>query len=193
MSHYNVDYIPYPTKGYAAEIYAGKKGFSKNFNTWYFTGKAFGSWHLSPKIFLSSQIYAHIKLPFRQPFINRQFLGYNDAFIQGYEYFVIDGVAGGFLKTTITREISNFKIRVPPVKKGNEPFYIPFRFFAKVYGNTGYVHNPQPGNNQLSNRQLYTGGFGIDILTFYDISFKLDWSFNQLGQNGLFLHRNSIF
>lgn len=54
---------------------------------------------------------------------------------------------------------------------------------------SGNVHNPQPGDNSLSNKMLYSGGFDIDILTFYDIKFKLEYSFNSLGQNGLFLHR----
>ncbi len=40
---------------------------------------------------------------------------------------------------------------------------------------------------------LYTAGFGIDLVTFYDLSFKLDYSFNQLGQNGLFLHIRNDF
>ena len=35
---------------------------------------------------------------------------------------------------------------------------------------------------------IYTGGFGIDIITFYDFQLKFEFSFNQLGQNGLFLH-----
>ena len=113
--------------------------------------------------------------------------------MQGYEYYVVDGVAGGYLKTTLTREVLNFNIRIPPAKKGKEAQRIPFRIFAKVYGNTGYVHNPQPGDNFLSDKMLYSGGFGIDILTFYDVTFKLEWTFNQLGQNGIFVHRKTIF
>ena len=31
------------------------------------------------------------------------FLGYGDVFMQGYEYYVIDGVAGGYLKTTLNQ------------------------------------------------------------------------------------------
>ena len=40
---------------------------------------------------------------------------------------------------------------------------------------------------------LYSGGFGIDILTFYDINLKIEYSFNQLNENGLFLHSNGGF
>ena len=112
--------------------------------------------------------------------------------MQGYEYYVVDGVAGGFIKTTYTRELFSFNIKSPG-KKMQLPEKVPFRFYAKIFGNAGYVHNPQPGANFLSNKMLYSAGIGIDIFTAYDFTMKLEWTFNQLGQNGLFLHRKSIF
>ena len=39
----------------------------------------------------------------------------------------------------------------------------------------------------------YTGGFGIDILTLYDLNLRLEYSFNQLNENGLFLHTKGGF
>lgn len=193
MSYYDLDYIPYPTKGYAVQLFVGKSGINKVNNQWNVSIKSSASWHLWPKTFLNLNLYGSIKAPFKQPYFNQRFLGYGDVFMQGYEYYVVDGVAGGYLKTTLTREVLNFNIRIPPVKKGKEAQRIPFRIFAKVYGNTGYVHNPQPGDNFLSDKMLYSGGFGIDILTFYDVTFKLEWTFNQLGQNGIFVHRKTIF
>jgi hypothetical protein len=89
-------------------------------------------------------------------------------------------------------ELFSFSIKAPG-KKNALPVRIPFRFFPKIYGNAGYVHNPQPGENTLPNRMLYSGGIGLDILTAYDFTLKLEWTFNQLGENGLFLHRKSIF
>lgn len=192
VSYYDLDYIPYPTKGYAAQVSVSKKGFDKVINVWELTAKGSGNWHLTPKLFFNLNMYGGIRLPFRQPYVNQRFLGYGDVFMQGYEYYVVDGVAGGYLKTTLTREILNFNIRIP-YKKGKVPLHIPVRIFGKVYGNTGYVYSPQPGNNFLSNKMLFSGGFGIDILSFYDVTFKLEYTFNQLGQNGLFLQRKTIF
>lgn len=193
MVYYDLDYIPYPTRGYAAQVFAGKSGFDKTINLWQLSAKGSATWPVIKKTFLNLNAYGGIKLPFKQPYFNQRFLGYGDVFMQGYEYYVIDGVAGGYLKTTITREIFNFNIRIPPIKKGKEAQRIPFRIFAKMFGNAGYVHNPQPGENALSNTMLYSGGFGIDILSFYDVTFKLEWTFNQLGQNGIFIHRKTIF
>jgi hypothetical protein len=192
MTYYDLDYIPYPTVGYAAQVMINKKGFNDVINLWQLSVKGLGSWRVAPRMFLSLRGYGTVKLPFRQPYITQGLLGYSDVFMQGYEYYVVDGAAGGYLKTTLIREIFNCNINPPP-RKGRELPGIPVRIFAKIYGNAGYVHSPHPGENSLSNKMLYSGGFGIDILTFYDFTIKLEWTFNQLGQNGLFLHRRSIF
>ncbi len=193
LNYYNLDYIPYPTKGYAARVSIGKSGFNNIINLWQLHAKGLALWPVSSKSFFSLNVYGGIKLPFKQPYFNQRFLGYGDVFMQGFEYYVIDGVAGGYLKTTYTRQLLSFNIKTPVVKKGKESHRIPVRIFGKAYGNTGYVHNPEPGENALSNRLLYSGGFGIDILAFYNVTFKLEWTVNSLGQNGLFLHQKTTF
>ncbi|MBC7948422.1 MAG: hypothetical protein H7Y42_11115 [Chitinophagaceae bacterium] len=192
VSYYDLDYIPYPTKGYAVEGGLGKRGLNKVMNIWQLSAKAFGSWHTGKKSFVSAGVHGTIKAPFKQPYYNQRMLGYGSMFMQGYEYYVVDGVAAATVKSTYTRKLFNFNIKIPGGKK-REPQRIPVTFYGKVFGNAGYVHNPQPGNNFLADKMLYSGGFGIDIFTLYDVTFKLEWSFNQLGQNGIFLHRNSIF
>jgi outer membrane protein assembly factor BamA len=192
MSYVNLDYIPYPTRGYAAEILLGKKGMNHVMNVWQLFVKGSGNWHLTPKLFLQVNAFGGLKLPFKQPWFNQRFLGYGDAFMQGYEYYVVDGVAGGYLKTTISHKLFSFDIRTPS-RPRTRIDHIPFAFYGKIYGNTGYVYNPQPGENNLSNKMLYSGGAGLDVVTFYDITFRLEWTFNQLGQNGLFLHRRTMF
>ena len=71
--------------------------------------------------------------------------------------------------------------------------YIPFTFFAKTYADLGYEYNKKEFAANLNNKLLYTGGFGIDILTFYDVNLRFEYSFNQLNQKGLFLHTQSGF
>lgn len=112
--------------------------------------------------------------------------------MRGYEYYVVDGVAGGVVNATLARQLANFSLNLPVLKKYTSRL-IPLKIYGKVYGNTGYVHNPRPGFNQLANKMMYGGGFGLDILTDYDFTLKLDFSFNQLGENGLYLHKKTIF
>ncbi len=192
MTYYDLDYIPYPTKGYAAEVGISKKGFNSSMNVFQLSAKGVANWTTGKRSFFTLGIGGLIKLPFKQPFYNQRLLGYGGFSLQGYEYYVVDGVAAGYLKTTFSRRLLKFNIKVPGGKK-REAMRIPITFYGKVFGNTGYVHNPQPGNNFLTNKMLYSGGFGIDIFTLYDVTLKFEWSFNQLGQNGIFLHRNSVF
>lgn len=192
MNYFDVDYIPYPTKGYVADITVGKKGINNIMNMWYLNAKGLGSWHTGKNSFFSLALAGSIKAPFSQPYFNKRVLGYGDVFMQGYEYYVVDGVAGGYAKATFAKKIASFKIRIPGTRK-LAPQAIPINIYGKTFGNLGYVYDPDPGSNTLSNRVLVSGGFGIDIFTIYDWTLKLEWSFNQLGENGLYLHRKTIF
>ena len=192
MTFYDLDYIAYPTKGYAAEVTIQKEGFNNAVNVWQLITKGSGHWPTGKKTFFSLNAYGTVKMPFTQPYFSQRLLGYTDIFMQGYEYYVIDGVAGGYVKASLTRRLFNFNINVPGTKK-IAPQRIPFNIYGRIYGNTGYVYNPNPGNNYLSNKMLYSTGLGIDITTIYDFALKLDWSFNQLGQNGIFIHKKVIF
>ncbi len=193
MTYYDVDYIPYPTKGYAADIKISKKGFTRFYNLFQLTAKGSANWHVGKRSFFSLNGYGTVKLPFKQPYFNQRLLGYNDIFMQGYEYYVIDGVAGAYLKASLARRIVAFNVKIPGTKK-LAPQKIPFNIYGRIFGNTGYTYHPNPViNNNLSNKMLCSGGIGIDIVTIYDFTFRIDWSFNQLGQNGIFLHKKALF
>ena len=70
---------------------------------------------------------------------------------------------------------------------------IPFRFYLKGYADVGYVHNKfNTTGNIFSNKLLYTGGFGLDILTIYDIVLRFEYSFNQLNERAFFFHKNDF-
>jgi len=40
---------------------------------------------------------------------------------------------------------------------------------------------------------LRTWGLGLDIVSIYDFLFKIEYSFNQLGRNGLYLQTRREF
>lgn len=191
LNYYKVDYIPYPTKGWMGEVAFLKRGFAKNMNLWQLTGKYTASWKVFNKTFFSTQDYGILKLPFEQPFINQRLMGYSDVYLRGLEDYVIDGVAAFITRSTLRRELIRFN--VPTFLNSRSHAKIPFRIFAKIYGDMGYSHNPNFGDNSLTDRMLYTAGTGIDVISFYDFVFRFEYSFNQLGQNGLFLHIKNDF
>ena len=126
-----------------------------------------------------------VKLPFEQAFINRRALGFGSLSLRGLEVYLIDGVVAGVAKYTLNKKVAEFKISIPFKLKSLA--YIPFKIFAKTYTDIGYSYLSKKYDSRLNNKLLYTGGFGIDVVTFYDIVFKVEYSFNQLGEKGLFL------
>jgi outer membrane protein assembly factor BamA len=181
----SVNYIPYPLKGFSWEVSFTKRGLNKAINLWQFDAKAGKYWEIFPKYYFAWQLSGTVKLPFDQPYFNQQLFGYGDVFLRGLENYVIDGVASGLSKATFRKEIWSPKLHTG--LKSRSYAVIPFRFFLKAYGDMGYVYNKTSLTfNSLNNRFLYSGGAGLDILSIYDATISLEYSFNQLGQRGLF-------
>jgi outer membrane protein assembly factor BamA len=192
LAYFDVDFNPYPTKGHMGELMLKKKGFNDPVNLWQFSAKGSAFWPMSKNYFFNLTAVGMLKLPFRQPYVTNQFIGSDDQYLQGYEYYVIDGVAGGYTKASIARPLVNtfFHVRSGRIQRLN---HIPFKLYAKTFVNAGYVYSDRPGQNQLNNKFLYSAGVGLDIVAFTDFVIKLEWSFNRLGENGLYLHRRNYF
>jgi outer membrane protein assembly factor BamA len=192
VNYSDVDYIPYPLKGFEAQASISKKGVNKTVNVWELTLGTGNYWEVMPKWYFSVNTMGTLKLPLKQPFFNTRLMGYGEMSMQGYEYYVMDGVAGGYVQTNFSRLLFDFRLRLPKMKRQTIN-YLPFKFYGKIFANTGYVYNPNTVDNHLNNRMLYSGGLGIDILTAYDLNIRVEWSFNQLGENGVYLHRKKYF
>ncbi len=190
---YNVNNIAYPWNGFALTGSLVQRGLgAKGMNLWQASVKAGKFFELKKKTSISIIGHSLIKLPFSQPMYNMTALGYGDWFLQGLENYVIDGVLAGILKVTVKQDVLN--INVPTFIIKNEKYKkIPFKFIVKAYGNMGASHIPYLTTNLLNNRFLYTGGFGVDVLSYYDFVAKFEYSFNQLGEKGLFLHLRKEF
>ncbi|WP_121352858.1 POTRA domain-containing protein [Flavisolibacter nicotianae] len=186
----DLDFNPYPTKGKEGEVSLHKAGFGGDVNLWQLSLKGSRYWPLGTRYFFSLNAGGVLKLPFRQPYFTQHFLGYGDAYLQGYENYIIDGVTGGYAKATISRSLLKTAVSLPQNKWFKSLRSIPVKLFVKSFVNTGYAYN---GNetpyNGLNNRMLYSAGVGADLVLFTDLVFKFEWSFNQLGQNGLYLHQ----
>ncbi|MFN2456989.1 MAG: POTRA domain-containing protein [Chitinophagaceae bacterium] len=187
LEFFDVDFIPYPTKGFAAEASLEKRGVDKSMNLWQLSVRTNATWPLSNNYFFNLGLTGIMKLPLRQPYITQHFIGQDNMYLQGYEDYTINGVAGGYTKATFSKQFLNTAIHIPSerIKRLN---HIPLKIFGKVYGNTGYIYNQHVAKNSLSKKWLYSGGVGLDIILFYDLVFKIEWSLNHLGQNGLYLH-----
>ncbi|HYJ39068.1 MAG TPA: POTRA domain-containing protein, partial [Chitinophagaceae bacterium] len=190
VEYYNVDYIPYAQKGFMGEVSIMKRGFNKDMNMWQIGYRANQNVKLSRKASYSLQSNGLIRFPFDQPYVNLRMFGYGDFYLRGLEKYVVDGLAGMLVKNTLRREVLAFNITSPfntSIQK------IPFQFFAKTYFDAGYSYNKSSDANYLANRMMYTGGFGIDMKTIYDVILRFEYSFNQKGEQGFFFHVKNDF
>jgi outer membrane protein assembly factor BamA len=182
----NANNAAYALKGVTSYVTVSKRGLglTGGTNRFYVEAAYNKFWAYAHNWYSSLQVIGNVKLPFEQPYINQKAIGYGNANLRGLEYYVIDGVAFGILKSTLKKKL--FSIKIPMPFTSSIIPSLPFSIFAKTYADIGYSYNKKNYVTNLNNRFLYTGGFGIDILTLYDISLKIEYSFNQLGQQGLF-------
>lgn len=188
LGYTNVDNINYPLKGkiYGFNIQKRGLGLTGGINMLSLSGTSSRFFIHKKKWYSAAQAYTKVILPFKQSYINQRSIGYSDFYLRGLEFYVIDGVAAAVVKYTLKRRLFGFNIPVPFRIRAIPR--IPFAFFAKSYADAGYSYIKKENDTRLNNRLLYTAGFGVDILTLYDAAINLEYSFNQLGENGLFLH-----
>lgn len=189
--YFNVDYIPYPLRGWMVDFYALQR-FSSSIPMTQVGGKMQATWRFAKKSYMNFQSSFAVTLGSReQPFYNSRMLGYRSLYLQGLEYYVADGNMAGMIRATLRREVLSFTLR--NVVKWKSHSEIPFRFLVKTYGNLGYAHSKNPGNNFMNNQLLSTAGFGLDIMMIYDMVLKLEYSYNQFGERGFFIHTATDF
>jgi outer membrane protein assembly factor BamA len=187
VSYANTDKNAYPLAGLKYNYGISKRGlgFSGGINSTTFFGSFAKYIPHKHNFFSSIKSSAILKLPFNQAYINQRAIGFGSLKLRGLELYIIDGVAAFTTNYTFSKKVFSFRIPIPFKIKAIP--YIPFSFFVKTYADMGYSYIPQQYNTRLNNRFLYTGGIGLDILSLYDLVFKIEYSFNQLGQKGLFL------
>lgn len=121
-------------------------------------------------------------------------LGYGGNQLRGYELYVIDGLHYGFLKTNI-----NFLFFQAQRYFGKWVFVNQFRHFqVKAYASAaidvGYARSEYFNEeNELNNSLLLGGGPALHILLYNYFLFRMEYSYNRLGESGLFLHFKASF
>lgn len=143
---------------------------------------------LHKKLYSSHVFRGRLSFPEAQPYTYVYAMGTGSEYLRGYEYYVIDGSHYGILRTNLKYELINYTIRKIPIR------YIatlPIRIYPKIFADLGYAKNRFAGNSYLNNRPLYSWGAGVDIVSVYDFKLRLEYTWNHLGEKGLFLHINN--
>ncbi|HWY12781.1 MAG TPA: POTRA domain-containing protein [Bacteroidia bacterium] len=188
------DYKPYPLKGVTVEIGITKDGlnfvYDESLNNLYAVVSLKKFTPLSKRFFIANQIKGrYINTDYIPYYFNRA-LGYNNDYIRGYEYYVIDGQSFALIKNSLKfKLIKQHIVEVNALKKRFSQFStVPYSVYLTLNGDAGYVQDKFYGNkNSLNNTWQYGYGIGLDFVTFYDIVARFEYTFNKQLQHGFFI------
>ncbi|MCK9629103.1 MAG: hypothetical protein M0R37_10995 [Bacteroidales bacterium] len=138
---------------------------------------------------ISAILSAGISTKNRNAYTLDKAIGYELAYLRGMELYVADGQHYSVLNPTL-------KYNIIPTKVVNIEWLsflrkfskIHFALYGKAFIDCGYAYNKYRtvASNNLSNKFLYSSGFGLDFVTYYDINLSIEYSFNMLNKGGIF-------
>ena len=186
--------ISYPIKGSFNEVILGfNKGFNNGFNNVRLTAKTENHFSLKPRLYFGNSIKIKVQSNTSLPYVLNESLGFED-YLRGYEYYVLDGEHFALAKTALKYEvIPKKKLEVPYFKmeQFKKTFY---SVYFCIFADMGTVTDSQyADNNALNNIFLFSQGFSLDFVTYYDKLLRLEYSRNHLNEWGLFIHFSNPF
>lgn len=195
------DYAPYPLHGYYFDFSLNDYGLGfalpqqKTFNIAYVQSSIHKYGKITGNFFYSAEAEGKVSQNGEQPYYLQRGLGYGNDFVRGYEYYVVDGNNYALLKGEIKYRLLNMPLinlptRQLPFLRQRQFNKTNFALYLTAFSDWGYVGNADPDvvNNFLVNTPLWGKGVGIDMLTYYGIVLRAEYSFNQLNQGGFYLH-----
>jgi outer membrane protein assembly factor BamA len=188
-NHDRRDNVQYPLQGYRYGFQVSKLGLLPTDNT----NQAYVySWYhkyipVGERWFFNSGIKARVSAPLRRPYAQTVGLGYRADLVRGYELYVIDGQHYFLWGNEFKYKLFSFQKTIPwiPVSQFNT---IPLTAYLNTFADLGMVRNyyPELSNSNLSNRLLAGAGVGLDLVTYYNMVFRLNYTINGLGQDRFF-------
>jgi hypothetical protein len=187
------DYKVYPLKGTYYDLIISKSGLGilKNgdISMLEIGGSLRKYFQMSKKFHASVDLAGKISTNPDQPYFYQRGLGFGRTFVRGYELFVVDGQSYALAKNTV-------KFTLIPTTEKNIPFIhsdkfgkIHYALYLNAFFDIGYVRNyVNYEYNNLSNRVLFGTGFGVDLVTYYDVVFRVEYTINRQGQSGIYVH-----
>lgn len=180
------DYNAYPTKGASTDIALSQR-FSKGSNLTAFQFRQVVAHPIAPSRFLLAESFTIGRLMQQSNYADRKLMGYGLMQMNGLEYYVVDGNAATLFKAELHQRLGTYTVQNPFTKK-----FLPsvkYTFWIKAFSHLGYVYSQEKNKaNPLANSLLRTAGIGLDIISIYDFVLNMEYSINQLGDKGLYLH-----
>lgn len=191
----------YPTNGWYIRMNFTNYGlgFMKTrMTTAGFMMSRYYEWKKHKKFSLGFSGRFQVSWPFKQPY-NLQPIksfGYNDNLIRGYEVNVMDGQHFLLFKNEYRYRLFSFQLKnLKKIKNKNNKFlnsslaFLPFNMYLTAYFDAGYVwDNAHYAQNSYRNKWQFGYGVGLNLVTFNQRLFRIEYSINRYLDKGVYLH-----
>lgn len=179
----------YPLRGFRYGISAIKQGLlpGDDLNQASVFGWYNRYYPLGKRWFFNSGLTVRASSPLRQPYAQTIGLGYKSNLVRGYELYVIDGQHFALWDNELKYRLFSFEKTISwiPIRQFST---IPVTAYLNSFADFGYVRNyyPELSNTKLGNRLLPGAGLGLDVVTFYNMVIRANYTVNGLGEGRFF-------
>ncbi len=146
-------------------------------------------WPLGKRFFAANTVRFRQVWANRQPYFSTRGLGVGADVVRGYELFVIEGNRYAVFRNNIRFQLFDVKkeLRWVPVRQFNT---LPIAAYLSLIADAGYINSTiaEKYQSQLANRWLYGAGLSLDVVTYYNLVFKVSSVINAQRQVGFFLN-----
>ena len=185
-----VDNWNYPRKGIKIIGNLGARMGIKGMSQQVFLGMELGYYKRIKNRWYSSLVFrGRATFAQDQGYFLQAALGYKSNYVRGYEYYVVEANQFAIARLSLKYEAMRRQYHHLPFQYLPQ---LPIWVYPKLFFDVGYASNPMViNNNNFANSLLYSFGFGIDVITAYDLKLRIEFAYNHLAENGLYLHANS--
>lgn len=187
----------YALNGYRLSFDATKYGLSArdDINLFSLSSTMSHYFHLPRNFYGNYSLRAKASFPEKQPFLQTQGLGYRNDLVRGYELYVIDGQSYGLIKTNLKYRMFDKIFDLSNYLKVKQFNALPVAVYINTFFDVGYVKNnfSELNNTKFADKWLVGGGVGLDLVTWYNIVGRLNYSINGVGEKRLFFNLSREF
>lgn len=122
-------------------------------------------------------------------------MGQTPFTLRGYELYVIEGPYFVQNQYTFRKRLFQTEADLRNILSSKHLSRFQLALYLKSYFDLGYVRAyPQNEmNTDFTNTLLYGGGAGFDLVTFYDLVLRFEYSINKAGEHGFVFGIRSPF
>lgn len=185
----------YPLTGMQVfgNIEKGGLGIFNDVDFWRFTASYEGNFDLGKNYYFTTNLAAQHSSK-DVSYFNYLGFGTGNYYVRGYDTDVnLEGYQNVLTKNNFKKLIFKGASDISRVMPIDEFTRIPYAFYGKIFFDGGWINNypfyeEQGLNNRLTNRFLYGIGVGLDVVTLYDFTFRVEYSYNAENDFNLFLN-----